>query len=166
MGVARVRRTRREFWQDGRAGRKWLAERAGIPESEIVLIGESLGSAVAAILAAETPARGLILENSFNSLPDVAAHHYPWLPVKAFIRTQLNAAGAISKYHGPLLQFHAGGDTIVPIGLGRKLFAAANEPKEFVVVEGADHNDPRTRQTYEAIDRFLDKLPPTAASSK
>lgn len=151
---------------DGRAARKWLAQRAGIPENEIVLMGESLGSAVAVLLAAESPARGLVLENCFNSLPDVAAYHYPWLPVKAFIRTQLNAAEAISKYHGPLLQFHSGADTIVPIGLGRKLFAEANEPKEFVVVEGADHNDTRTRQAYEAVDRFLDKLPPTAASSK
>ena len=67
---------------DGRAARKWLAERAGIPESEIVLMGESLGGAVAVQLAAEAPARGLVLENVFCSLPDVAAFHYPWLPVQ------------------------------------------------------------------------------------
>ena len=52
---------------DGRAARTWLAERAGIPESQIVLMGESLGGAVAVHLASEAPARALILENTFSS---------------------------------------------------------------------------------------------------
>ncbi len=77
---------------DGRAARTWLAKRVGIPESDIVLMGESLGGAVAALLAAETPARGLVLENTFSSAPDVAAYHYPWLPVKQLMRTQLNSS--------------------------------------------------------------------------
>lgn len=145
---------------DGRAARQWLAQRAGIAESEIVLMGESLGGAVATLLAAEAPARGLVLENVFCNLPDVAAYHYPWLPIRALIRTQLNAAEAIQKYHGPLLQIHAGADTIVPIELGRKLFAAANEPKQFLVIPGADHNDPRTPQLFEALNQFLERLPP------
>ncbi len=145
---------------DGRAARKWLAQREAIPESQIVLMGESLGGAVAAILAGEAPARGLVLENAFCSLPDVAAYHYPWLPVKVLIRTQLNAGEAIGKFHGPLLQAHAEADTIVPLKLGRKLFAAANEPKQFLVIAGADHNDPRSLEFFNALDRFFDNLPP------
>ncbi len=145
---------------DGRAARKWLAERAGIPESRIVLMGESLGGAVATLLAGESPPRALVLENVFCSLPEVATYHYPWLPVGALIRTQLNAGEAIKKYRGPLLQAHAGADTIVPLKLGRKLFAAANEPKQLLVIAGADHNDPRTPEFFDALDRFLEKLPP------
>ncbi|HEY2761113.1 MAG TPA: alpha/beta hydrolase [Pirellulales bacterium] len=143
---------------DGRAARTWLAKRAGVPESEIVLMGESLGGAVAVQLASETTARGLVLENTFSSAPDVAAFHYPWLPVK-MMRTKLDSASAIGKYHGPLLQVHGDADTIVPIRLGQKLFEAANEPKQFVVIHGGDHNDPRTRQFFTTLDQFLDQLP-------
>ncbi|HZZ29633.1 MAG TPA: alpha/beta hydrolase [Pirellulales bacterium] len=151
---------------DGRAARKWLAQRELIPESEIVLMGESLGGAVSVQLAAESPARGLVIESSFNNLPAVAAVHYPYLPVKQLMRTQLDSAAAIGKYHGPLLQVHGDADTIVPIALGRKLFAAANEPKQFVVIHGGDHNDPRTPQFFQVLDKFLDALPSASREPK
>ena len=80
------------------------------------------------------------------------------------MRTQLDSADAIKKYHGPLLQFHGDADTIVPFKLGRKLFDAANDPKQFVVIPGGDHNDPRTPKYYQALDRFLDQLPPKPAA--
>jgi pimeloyl-ACP methyl ester carboxylesterase len=60
--------------QDARAARILLAHRAAVPEVQIVLMGRSLGGAVVVQLAAETPARGLILESSFSSLKDVATH--------------------------------------------------------------------------------------------
>jgi hypothetical protein len=143
---------------DGRAARAWLAKRAGISESDLVLMGESLGGAVAVQLAAEAPARGLVLENTFSSAPDVAGFHYPWLPVK-LMRTKFDSASAIAKYHGPLLQVHGDADTIVPIRFGQKLFAAANEPKRFVIISGGDHNDPRTPQFFQAVHQFLESLP-------
>lgn len=143
---------------DGRAARKWFAERAGVPEKQIVLMGESLGGAVAVALAAEAPARALVLENTFSSIPDVAAAHYPGLPVRMLMRTQFNSVAAIKRYHGPLLQFHGDCDTIVPFELGKKLFDAANEPKQFIAVAGCDHNDPRSSRFFEELDRFLDEL--------
>lgn len=144
---------------DGRAARKWLASHANIPEDEIVLMGESLGGGVATALAAEAPARGLVLENTFSSIPDVAALHYPFLPVHRLMRTRLDSATAIKNYHGPLVQFHGDADRIVPYDLGRKLFDAANEPKQWVTIPGGDHNDSRSRQFYQALDQFLNALP-------
>lgn len=142
---------------DARAARAWLAERAGVPQQEIVLMGESLGGAIATILASESPARALIVENTFTSAPDVAAVHYPWLPTQ-LMRTRFDAASAIKNYHGPLLQFHGDADTIIPIELGRRLFDAANQPKRFVVIPGADHNDARAPQFAEELDRFLAEM--------
>lgn len=150
---------------DARAARRWLARRAGIDESQIVLMGESIGGAVMVDLAAYGGARGLVLENTFSSLPDVAAYHYPWLPVRLVMRSKLNSAAKIGDYHGPLLQFHGDADTIVPFQLGQKLFDAANEPKRLVVIPSGDHNDPRTRKFYEKLDRFLGELPPDAAAN-
>jgi hypothetical protein len=106
-----------------------------------------------------------VLENTFSSVPDVAAYHYPWLPVKQLMRTKLATADVIESYHGPLLQVHGDADTIVPFTLGRKLFDAANEPKQFLVIPGGDHNDPRTPKYYEALDQFLNRLPPTQAAN-
>jgi uncharacterized protein len=144
---------------DARAARRWLAERTHIRESDIVLVGHSLGGGVAVDLAAKDGARGLILEGTFTSLPDAAACHLPLLPVRHLMRTRLDSAAKIPNYHGPLLQTHGDADRIVPYALGRKLFDAANEPKTFVSVPGGGHNDPPSREYLVALDRFLGSLP-------
>ena len=143
---------------DARAARAWLAHRAGIDESQIVLFGESIGGAVMVDLAGRDGARALVLENTFSSLPEVASFHYRWLPAKLLMRTRLDSATTIGNYHRPLLQFHGDADTIIPIDLGRRLFTAANEPKQFVVIPGGDHNDAQTPGFFRAFDAFLGKL--------
>lgn len=144
--------------QDARAARRWLAGRAGVGESQIVLLGESLGGGVLVDLAATDGARALVLQNTFTSLPDVAKFHYPWMPIKLLMRSQFDSLAKIARYHGPLLQFHGDADTIIPFALAERLYAAANQPKQFVVIPGADHNDPLSPRFYEALDEFLDRL--------
>jgi uncharacterized protein len=143
---------------DARAARRWLATRAGVQENDIVLMGESLGGGVMVELAAHDGARALVLENTFTSLPDVAAFHYPWLPVKTLMRTRMDSAAKIGKFHGPLLQVHGDADTIIPFVIGQQLHAAANQPKTFVTIAGGDHNDPRSSTFLEALDKFLSEL--------
>lgn len=142
---------------DARAARRWLAERAGIAEDQIVLLGESLGAAVMVDLAATDGAAGLILEHAFTSLPDVAAYHYPFVPARLLMRSRLDSLSKIAAYRGPLLQAHGDADSIVPFELGRRLFAAANEPKRFIHLENHDHNDPMPPTYYQALDEFLER---------
>jgi fermentation-respiration switch protein FrsA (DUF1100 family) len=144
---------------DARAARRWLARRSGTSESQIVLMGESIGGAVMVDLAAHDGARALVLENTFSSLADVGAYHYPWLPVRLVMRSKFDSARKIRDYHGPLLMFHGDSDRIIPVQLGQRLFDAANEPKRLVVIPFGDHNDPRTRTAYEELGRFLSELP-------
>ena len=87
-------------------------------------------------------ARALILENTFTSIPDVAAYHYPWVPVRLLMKTKFDSATKIRDYHGPLFQSHGDRDTIVPLKFAQRLFDAANEPKQFLLVEGADSQRP------------------------
>ncbi len=144
--------------QDARAARAWLAHRAAVKDSQIVLMGRSLGGAVVVQLAAESPAHGLVLESTFSSFKDVAAHHYPrlaWL-VPA---NKLDSTAKISQYRGPLLQSHGDRDGTVPYTLGLKLFHAAHEPKSLVTIRGGDHNDPQSAEYYKQLDHFLDALP-------
>ena len=76
------------------------------------------------------------------------------------MRNRLDSASKIQNYQGPLLQSHGDQDSVVPIKLGKRLHAQANEPKRFVVIDGADHNDPPTEEFYRALDEFLATLPP------
>ena len=144
---------------DARAARDWLADREKIPPSEVVMMGESLGGAVAVDLAARDGARALILESTFDSLPNVASFHYPWLPVRLAMRTRFDSAAKIADYHGPLLMAHGDIDTIVPIRYARRLFEAANEPKQFMLVSDHDHNEPMPPNFYDAIRELLEKNP-------
>ena len=143
---------------DARAARAWLAERAGVAESDVVIMGRSIGGGVAVDLAAKDGARALVLESTFTSVPDLAAHHYPWLPVRRMMRTRLDSVAKIPDYHGPLLASHGDADTIVPYDSGRHLFEAANEPKLFFRIRHGDHNDPQPRRYYEMLIEFLDRL--------
>lgn len=158
-GKSQGRPSEQGVLRDARAARRWLAQEAQIAETAVVLMGESLGGAVAVHLGAELPGRALILENTFTSLPDVAAWHFPWLPVRWLMRSQLDALAKISRCRGPVFQSHGERDSIVPYRLGRQLFEAAPEPKRFYTLSGADHNDPHPPEYYEAIGRFLEAIP-------
>lgn len=144
---------------DARAARAWLAARAGVGERDVVLAGHSLGTGVAVDLAASDGARGLILEGAYTSLTDVAAFHVPFLPVRAVMQTRFRSEEKIPTYHGPLLQVHGDADGIVPYSQGRRLFAAAGGPKQFVTVPGGDHYDLYTPEFVTALDRFLGTAP-------
>jgi uncharacterized protein len=143
---------------DARAARAWLAKREKIPEKDIILMGESIGGTVAVDLAAKDGAKGLVLISTFTSVPDVAAHHYPIIPVRLLMRTRLDAVGQIANFKGPLLQMHGQADTIVPFQLGRRLFEAANEPKQFLAFPNYEHNDFPPNEFFAALRQFLGKL--------
>jgi pimeloyl-ACP methyl ester carboxylesterase len=116
-----------------------------------------MGTGIATILASNHPVAALALEAPYTSIADVAADRYWWLPVRVLIDTQIDAAAAIPDVHAPLLFQHGDQDRTIPIEFGRRLFALANEPKQFVQVPGADHfifNQP----TFEREIKFFEDL--------
>ena len=142
---------------DAKAGRAKLRELARIEDSEMLLMGESLGGASVARLAAESAPRGLVLQSTFSSLKDVADVHYPklsWLVPS----DKLDSVTQIARYHGPLLQSHGTADRTIPFGSGEKLFRAANEPKIFVKIPRADHNNWLTKDYLTRLDEFIGRL--------
>jgi len=72
---------------------------------------------------------------------------------------RFNSADKIPYYHGPLLQCHGDADRVIPFALGEKLFAAANQPKEFVRIPGGGHAGPPSPEYFKALHRFFDNLP-------
>lgn len=150
----------RNILRDAQAARTWLADENGMKVSDIVLMGRSLGGAVAVDLAANGGARGLILESTFSSLPDVAEWHAAWLLPDWNMTQRLNSLEKIKRYRGPLLQSHGDADKLIPISLGQELFEAAPGPKWFVVAKGASHYDDHIRSCAAERELFLQNLPP------
>jgi uncharacterized protein len=149
----------RGILQDAEAARNWLARENGIQPCDVVLIGRSLGGAVAVHLAANGGARGLILESTFSSLPDVADLHAPWLLPQWNMTQRLNSAEKIRAYPGPLLQSHGDADQLIPLDVADDLFANAPGPKKFVVVPDANHSEDHIRYCAAEREHFLRCLP-------
>jgi fermentation-respiration switch protein FrsA (DUF1100 family) len=127
-------------YRDARTAWNYLTRTRAIPVSRIVIYGESLGAAVALNLAREHPPRALIVDSSFLSVPDLGAELYPWLPVRWLTRFRYDSMNLIPQVRVPILVIHSRGDDIVPFHHGQRLFAAANEPKQFLQIEGS-HNE-------------------------
>lgn len=126
-------------YHDARAMWRHLVEERHIPPARIVLFGESLGGAVAAELARHESPAGLILHSSFTSIPELAAHLYPWLPVRWLTRFHYPTADYVAESTTPLLVIHSPDDEIVPVGHGREILQRAAGPKRFLEIFG-DHN--------------------------
>lgn len=150
---------------DARAGRDWLAEKEGIDPQDVVLMGQSLGGGVAIDLAAEDGCRGLVVANTFTSLPDVAQHHVWWMPMKLLMRMRMNSLEKIKRYEGPLLISHGDADEVIPYEQGLALYeAAASKDKRMITVKGGKHADPQPEEYRQALDDFIANLPPLKKS--
>jgi fermentation-respiration switch protein FrsA (DUF1100 family) len=133
--------TENGVYADARAAFDYLLTRTDIDSSSIIIFGTSLGGAIAVDLATHRPAAGLILESTFSSAKDVARVAYPFLPAQFILRSEFDSESKIRSIRIPTLFLHGDQDGVIPISLGKKLYAAANEPKTFHTIIGADHND-------------------------
>ena len=113
------------------------------PDVPVVILGESLGSGVAAATAKAHPDRvaGLLLLTPFDSLANVAQHHYPVLPVRWLLRDRYPSAEWLRSYRGPVAIIVAGRDSVVPPRFGRQLHDGYQGPKLVITAADADHND-------------------------
>jgi fermentation-respiration switch protein FrsA (DUF1100 family) len=130
-----------------------LITRPEVDRGRVYAYGRSLGSAAATHTASTHEVAGVILESPFTSARGMAAQHYRIFP-RFLVRLQLDNVGAIRRIHCPTLIFHGTADMLVPIKMGRDVAAAAGGPVEFVMIEGAGHND-----TYDmGGQRYRDKI--------
>lgn len=121
-----------------------------IDSRPVFIIGESLGSGVASFLASTFPNKvaGLLLITPFPSLTDIAAYHYPFLPVRALLSERYDSREALSHYQGPVAFLLAGRDEVVTSELGQQLYDSYSGPKWLHIEAHAGHNtlpyDPAT----------------------
>ena len=146
------------YYRDARANIDALLAR-GIPAAGLILYGESMGTGVAVQMATEYDAAALILEAPYSSVPDVAAKRYPLVPVHWLLHDRYDSLSKIASINMPLLLMHGLDDFVVPVEFGRKLFAAAQEPKQAEFIPGIGHNDIYDTRIQQLILQFISKLP-------
>lgn len=125
--------------EDARAAWDWLARHE--PQRARYVFGHSLGGAVAVQLAGTVDdARGLIVEGTFTSIPDVfRSFKWGWLPLTPLITQRFDSAEHIRRVRVPVLVVHGSEDRLIRPELGRALYEQAATPKRFVLVQGGTH---------------------------
>lgn len=142
---------------DAMAAWRYLVDSRGIPPRQIVLLGRSLGGAIATGLAAEITPAALIVESTFTSALDMARRMFPYLPLRWICRFRYDTLNALKRVHCPVLVAHGPHDEMIPFEHGRRVFEAAPEPKCFVELTGG-HNEggPDVDEAYrQELLRFL-----------
>ncbi|MBN8547850.1 MAG: alpha/beta hydrolase [Deltaproteobacteria bacterium] len=116
--------------------------KAQVPETSILVWGHSLGSSVAARLAAQNSPAGLILEGAFPNLLSMARRRYPWAPIFSWMLfDHFETETYVLRRAYPLLVMHGEGDRVIPVALGRKVYETAAEPKQWLLVPEIGHKD-------------------------
>lgn len=148
-------------YADAHGAWRFLTETMSIPAERIILFGRSLGAAVAAELASHTEPAALILESGFTSLPDIGAHLYPYMPVRLIARNRYPTLERIGKIKTPVLIAHSREDELIPFDHSLRIFAAANEPKEFFEMTGSHAEGVwHSGESYQAAVRsFISRVP-------
>ena len=118
-----------------------LLRSQGLGARDIVLYGESLGSGIAVQLAVEKPVGAVVLDAPYTSIVDVAAGAYPFLPVRPLLADRYESSRLIRQVKAPLLVLHGIKDRVIPVAMGRALYAVANEPKRLEIFPEGRHTD-------------------------
>lgn len=131
----------------------------GVEAGDIVVYGESLGSGQAVQLAGQREVRAVVLEAPLTSTIDVGKRTYFFLPLGLLLSDQYRNREHIAKVTAPLLVLHGEQDEVIPVAMGRSIYAAANEPKKLELFAQGHHSDLFDHGAWQRVRAFLDALP-------
>ena len=134
-GTSEGQPTEQHAYDDEDAAYNYLTGSMHIQPDRIIAFGRSVGTGPATDMASRHHVAGLILQSPFLSAFRVMTR------VSVFPFDRFNNLRKIKKVHCPVLIIHGTADTVINVTHGKELFAAANEPKQALWVEGANHND-------------------------
>ena len=138
----------------------WLVETQQVPAKQIILLGSSMGGAMATELATRHEHRLLVLVGTFTNFPDIAQKTIFWLPARWLVSNRLDNLDKIDRVRGPVFIAHGSVDRVVPCWMGERLFEKAKAPKRFLRLEDHPHMHPTRPAFYQAVREFLDETGP------
>lgn len=142
------------LYADARTALDFLQDQ-GVKPDQLILFGESLGSAIATQMAVERPARALILEAPFASILRSARQRYKFFVFDFLVRDKFDTLSKIARVDKPLLVIHGDLDRTTPAAFGHLVFDAAREPKQGFFPAAAGHNDLMQHGMPERVLAFL-----------
>jgi len=142
------------LYRDAKSAIKWLNLK-GVPEENIILYGESLGTGVAVEVAQNKNYAGVILESPYTSMVNMGKKHYPLFPVRFLLKDKFESYKKIKKVSVPILVIHGKIDKIVPFAMGKKMYELANEPKFFYFQEYGDHMVDYDEELLSVLKKFI-----------
>ena len=145
------------LYKDALGAIKWLNEK-GISNDQIVLYGESLGTAIATEVGQNKNFAGIILEAPFTSMVDMGQKIYPIFPVRFLLKDKYESKNKIKNLNSPILVLHGRKDKIVPFYMGEKIFEMANNPKFKYFTDLDDHMMIFDDKLINEIDLFISNL--------
>ena len=137
-----------------------LIARMGVLEKDAIVIGRSLGSHMAAVVAARRNVGGLLLVTPFDSVEAVAAARYPIFPVGMLLRHRFDTVAETARIRAPALVISADLDRVVPSRHAQALVTNWRGKGEVghTILAGAGHNDITWREDYwEVITNFVER---------
>lgn len=145
------------LYNDALSAIKWL-ENKNIYKNNIIIYGESLGTAVSIEIAQNENYKGIILEAPFTSMIDAAKFHYPYLPVSIMLKDKYLSSEKIINVNSPIYIMHAKGDDIVPFWMGEEMYKLANEPKQKYFISENNHLVTYDDNLINDMDKFYEFL--------
>jgi hypothetical protein len=126
------------LYRDAVAAWRYLTDTRQQPPESIVLVGHSLGGAVATWLATQHNPAALVLMSTFTALPDVGAEQYPLLPVRMLSRNHYPTLTRLRAINAPVLITHGRDDPVIPLEHSQQLYAALDDqhPRLFLSLSG------------------------------
>jgi pimeloyl-ACP methyl ester carboxylesterase len=132
--------TEEGLYLDALAGLDALRAREDIEPDRVIIWGYSMGTGVASYAAHESPGGALVLETPYTSMAEQVSGSMPLgMPSTWLVGAQLDTLGRMPTIHCPVVVAHGTEDVRIPLRMAEDVFAAANEPKRFVLVEGGGH---------------------------
>jgi pimeloyl-ACP methyl ester carboxylesterase len=132
----------------------YAINRTDVEATRIVVLGRSIGSAVAISLAAERPLAGVILGTPFATLAEVADLRYPGISL--VVGSRYDSASRAPRVRYPALFLIAGNDQVTPPDSGERLAKVWGGEARVVRIPGASHYSAERFQEYwSEIGAFL-----------
>ncbi len=132
---------------------------SGVGAGDIVLYGESLGTGQATQLAGQRQVRAVVLEAPLTSTVDVGKRTYFFLPLNLLLTDQYRNVRHMANVNVPVLVLHGELDEVIPVAMGKRIYAAASEPKKLELLSAGHHSDLFDHGAWERVLAFLNPVP-------
>ena len=163
MTTPKITPTEATTIQDAWDALQFLSEQTGVPPSDVLVYGRSLGGGVAGGLVALAAQRGVairrvVLDSTFDSAVDVGASKFPFIPVRWLMRNRYDNVAALSAFDGRLVQLHGTADNVIPYPNAVRLFESVpTGDKRLFTLEGKGHLETVPEATLKEVFDWMDR---------